>query len=181
MARDFDRQLGFGRAGESAIAMWLRRRGYSVLPVYEKIIDEGKGPQLFTPTQSLIAPDLLAFRGDDQLWIEAKHKTAFSWYRKEQKWVTGIDLHHYKQYLLVAESAPWPVWLLFLHRGGQAKDSPPDSPAGLFGNKLSFLKDNESHRSDKYGRTGMVYWARQSLHKLAEINEIVGAVDMAAD
>ncbi len=101
------------------------------------------------------------------MWVEAKHKTAFSWHRLTERWVTGIDLRHYEHYLRVAMKTPWPVWLLFLHEGGQAKDSPAESPAGLFGNELLFLSAHENHRSDKWGRSGMVYWAEASLKKLA--------------
>lgn len=173
----FARSLGFGRAGETAISRWFRCKGWSVLPVYEKIIDEGKGPQLFVPNGELIAPDLLIFRSDDAFWIEAKHKTAFSWHRLSGRWVTGIDLRHYEDYCKVDDATPWPVWLLFLHRGGQAKDSPPDSPAGLFGNTLSFLRENENHRHDNWGRSGMVYWAIGSLRKLADIQEVLRDVD----
>lgn len=162
----------FGVAGESRIAHWLRRYGYSVLPVYEKLVDEGKGPQLYLPEGSLIAPDLLAFKAKKTVWIEAKHKTAFSWHRLTQRWVTGIDLRHYKDYCRVQDETPWDVWLLFLHEGGQAKDSPADSPSGLFGNRLAYLRCHVNHRSDKWGRTGMVYWALEHLKKLGKLDEL---------
>jgi len=158
----------FGLAGESAIARWLRSRGNCVLPVYEKLVDEGKGPQLYLPGGTLIAPDLFVFNDKRALWIEAKHKSAFSWHRLSQQWVTGIDLRHYRHYCRVDDETPWPVWLLFLHDGGQAKDSPPDSPRGLFGRSLSYLRQHENHRSDRWGRYGMVYWARSDLLLLAE-------------
>jgi hypothetical protein len=158
----------FGVAGESAIARWLRSRGFCVLPVYEKLIDDGKGPQLYLPQGTLIAPDLFVFNREKALWIEAKHKTAFSWYRIRRCWVTGIDLKHYEHYCRVDDETPWPVWLLFLHDGGQAKDSPANSPSGLFGRPLSYLREHESHRSDRHGRYGMVYWAHQDLLLLAK-------------
>lgn len=170
----FQQSLAFGQTGESAIAMWLRKRGFAVLPVYEKILDTGKGPQLFLPDGCLIAPDMFVFKGDNALWIEAKHKTAFSWHRITARWVTGIDLRHYEDYLRVDDSSPWPVWLLFLHRGGQAKDSPANSPSGLFGNTLAHLRHNENHRSDKWGRSGMVYWSIDNLKLLAPLSEFGG-------
>ena len=172
----FSESLSFGRAGESTIATWMRRRGWSVLPVYETILDTGKGPQLFTPSRGLIAPDMLAFRGQDARWIEAKHKTAFSWHRGTRCWCTGIDLRHYADYCEVDDESPWPVWLLFLHLGGQAKDSPPNSPAGLFGNTLEFLRTHEHHRHSNYGRSGMVYWELASLILLASLETVVHPV-----
>jgi len=172
----FKEHLDFGKTAETAIAAWLRSKNYSVLPVYEKVIDEGKGPQVFLPNNvSLIAPDLLAFKTEKAIWIEAKHKTAFSWHRITNRWVTGIDLRHYIDYCKIDDLTPWPVWLLFLHRGGQAKDSPPNSPSGLFGNVLSKLRRMENHRHGNWGRTGMVYWAIDSLIKLAEYEEVMEA------
>lgn len=167
----FHQSFAYGMVGESAIAQWLRKRGCTVLPIYEKIIDTGKGPTLFMPEGVLIAPDMLVFKSSNAWWIEAKHKTAFSYYRKKSQFVTGIDLRHYQDYLKVDDLTPWPVWLLFLHRGGQAKDSPP-SPAGLYGNKLNYLRKYESHRSDRHGASGMVYWAIDKLKKLAELDDL---------
>jgi len=174
---NFEAQLVFGKTAESAIAKWLMRRGNSVLPVYEKIIDEGKGPQLFTGGEGLIAPDILTIKNGKVFWIEAKHKSAFTWYRKKQVFETGIDRRHYLDYLRVAETTTLQIWLLFLHRGGQAKDSSP-SPAGLFGNNLLILKNNISHESDLYGPSGMIYWTRTEdggpLRLLASLEEVEG-------
>lgn len=155
----FAENLQTGKAAESAIAHWLIARGHSILPVYEKIIDEGKGPQLFTGGEGLIAPDMLTFAKGKIVWIEAKHKTGFTWYRKKEVFETGIDLKHYADYLKVSEKTQLPVWLLFLHKGGQAKDSDP-SPSGLFGNNIKILEHNESHRTSLWGKSGMVYWTR---------------------
>lgn len=167
----FKASLEFGVAGESAIASWLRRRGYSVMPVYEKILDTGKGPQLLTPDSSLIAPDLFVFKGNGAYWVEAKHKTAFSWHRISSRWVTGIDQRHYEDYLKVDAETPWPVWLAFFHEGGQAKDSPAESPSGLFANSIRYLAANVNHKSDKWGRSGMVYWAVDKLQLLTRLED----------
>src|SRR3972149_6947123 len=161
MNDNFYDHLSFGKAAESLIARYFMRCGYVINPIYEIIINEGKGPQLFTMARSLVAPDLLITKPDHlTAWIEAKHKTGFTWHRITGRWVTGIDLRHYEDYLRVEEITPWPVWLLFLQEGGQTKDSPVDSPAGLFGNGLHFLRQNENHRSGKWGKSGMVYWAQ---------------------
>ena len=173
----FAENLENGKAGESVIAKWLIRRGYAVLPVYEKILDDGKGPQLYTGGGGLVAPDLLAMKNRNILWFEAKHKTAFSWHRITNRWVTGIDFRHYREYIKIKNITSYPIWVLFLHKGGQAKDSPPNSPAGLFGNELNVLMRNENHRHDNWGRTGMVYWAREidggALKKLADYYEVL--------
>jgi hypothetical protein len=172
----FSKNLAYGKAAESAIARWMISRGASILPVYEKIIDEGKGPQLFTACGAFVAPDILAMKAGKFKWIEAKHKKAFSWYRKKSVFETGIDLRHYEEYQKVQDISGTPVWLLFLHEGGCAKDS-PESPSGLFGARLDELRVNESHRSDKWGSGGMVYWCRDCdggpLRKIAELEDVL--------
>jgi hypothetical protein len=180
----FDRRLAFGKLGENYIAAWLRHvYGYHVLPVYDTPVNTGKGPTLYpSHAEPLVAPDLFVFRPTGQprhavRWMEAKTKTAFSWHRLTSTWVTGIDLHHYEQYLNVARLMPWEVWLLFLHLGGQAKNSPPNSPSGLFGHELRYLSQREHHRSDRWGKSGMVYWAADTLNKLATLEEVHQAME----
>lgn len=151
--------------------MWLRSRGWHILPVYEKEINNGKGPRLFFPNDTqFVAPDILAFRSDSTLWIEAKTKSVFSWHRKTGKWVTGIDLHHYNQYQRVANASPWPVWLLFLHKFEReaTRTEPWPCPTGLYGGLLGNLINCENHRHQNWGRSGMVYWAESSLKKISE-------------
>ena len=162
----FDENLKYGHVGESRIASWLRARGNSVLPVYEIEKQTGKGPRLFAPDRQIIAPDMLVFKGNSAYWIEAKHKTAFSWHRITERWVTGIDLKHYGDYCLIDDYSPFPVWLIFLHDGGQARDSPAESPKGMFGNTLKILRDKENHRHENWGKSGMVYWAINVLRRL---------------
>lgn len=174
----FDVSLRFGQSAESDIARWLRSRGSSVLPVYETMLDTHKGPRLFVLGETLIAPDLFVFGKGPPVWIEVKHKTAFAWHRITGNWVTGIDLRHYTDYCQVDRVTPWPVWLLFLHKDGTAKDSPPDGPVGLFGADIESLRRNEHHRHANHGRSGMVYWTRDvdggPLRKLAELDEVIG-------
>lgn len=176
----FKEDLAFGAIAESQIVTWLRTvRGYHVLPVYEKEIDNGKGPRLFTPTTELVAPDMLAIKGSEVRWIEAKHKDVWSWYGRKGYWVTGIDLHHYEQYCQVADTTPYPIWLLFLHRKAIAdrKDRdrwvncPELCPTGLFAQRLHRLRLRESHRSDKWAN-GMVYWAQCQFQVLATLEEV---------
>lgn len=163
----FEQSLAFGKAAETQIARFLLGRGFNILPVYEKTDDEKKGPQLYTPAGSFIAPDLFVFRGADVFWVEAKHKTAFSWHRATARWVTGIDRKHFREYNEVMRLTGWPVWLFFLHLGGTAKDSPDGSPCGLFGNDLSYLVDHINHEHENWGKSGMVYWAHAHLKLIA--------------
>jgi hypothetical protein len=187
--RAFEAQLTQGQLGETIIANWLKSRGSWLLPAYEKEIDTGKGPRLFGAGKQLVTPDFFAF--PSLQFIEAKHKTVFSWHHKTKTWCTGIDLHHYEDYQEVQRNTARPVWLLFLHRRsvpdtadlngrddcpecGLAGGSccPPECPTGLFGRPLSFLVDNEHHRDRRWGRHGMIYWAHEVLKELAPMSEM---------
>ncbi len=168
-----------GVLGESVIARWLRARGDTVLPVYEKEIDDGKGPRLFASNQTLIAPDMLVFSNIPArpvCWVEAKHKSVFSWYRIGGCWTTGIDLRHYNDYCAIGETFPHPVYLFFLHSKDRDPNpkyasSPWPCPTGLYAQRLDVLRTKESHRSDAWAR-GMVYWGVDTLIRLASLDEI---------
>lgn len=167
----FEESLEEGKRGETAIAKWLMGKGFNILPVYE--VDQGhfKGPVLYSSDGgTLICPDLLCMDSRKIIWIEAKHKNAFSWYRKKSIWTTGIDLKHYNDYIQIALCVSFPVWLFFLHKGGVAKDSPP-SPSGLFCNDIQTLRQTEDHRSMKWGPHGMVYWSKDSLIQIADYKD----------
>ena len=172
LQQPFSQALAFGQMGESLIARWFRERGYNILPVYETELNTGKGPRVFAAQCEIVAPDLFAFSPERVFWIEAKHKTAFSWHRLTGKWVTGIDLRHYEDYLRLNQISPWPIWLMFLQRGGQAKDSSSGSPSGLFGGELGYLSQHENHRHTNWGKNGMVYWAYDILTFFAPLHEL---------
>jgi len=183
----FQEKLAFGQVAEWQIEVWLRHTAKCcVLPVREGGRDN-KGPRLFLPKGELIAPDMLAIRGKDIRWIEAKHKTVFSWYHNGQRWETGIDLHAFEQYRQIAQMTPWPVWLLFLHSEayGDKADEPYPCPVGLFGNDLNELSkpENISHKwkpqkakDREYSRSGMIYWSPDNLKLIASLED----VEMAA-
>lgn len=184
--RQFQNQLAFGQIAETDIARWLLARGNILLPIYDKEISTGKGPRVFFQGGDYIAPDLLIVKGAGGLrWIEAKHKTVFTWHRISKRWTTGIDRHHYKQYLLVRDQVGLPVWLLFLHECSMPstedlrRGCPETCPTGLFGGDLDWLKTIENHQHENHGRTGMVYWAHEnleqphkSLKRLATLEEV---------
>lgn len=169
LSANFEKSLTQGKIGESEIAKWFKHKGYHILPIYEIEKNQYAGPALYASDgRSIIAPDMLIFGNKKSIyWIEAKHKNAFTWHRISKRFVTGIDLHHYKEYQKIRKLINWPIWLLFLHREGRAKDSPP-GPSGLFGNDLDYLTQNENHRHSNWGKTGMVYWAVDKLKKMAD-------------
>jgi len=166
----FTENLVEGRIGEGQIALWLNSRGWNVLPAYEIEIETGKGPRFFTAKQGqLVTPDLLVFKSQEIMWVEAKRKSAFTWYRKTNGFQTGIDKRHWEHYLEVKAVSQFPLWLLFLHGPGEAKDTPEGkvSPSGLYGGEIDVLQQSIDHTSDRWGASGMVYWRKESLTMLA--------------
>lgn len=188
---NFAHALAFGQVGESLISRWLQSRGHLVFPAYEKEISTGKGPQLFSAAGSYVLPDLLVFRRDGVCWIEAKHKSCFTWHRRTGAWTTGIDLRHYAEYQQVAARTGTPCWILFWHPSNRPHQrdiqagSPAHCPTGLFGGDLATLVKRENHRSPSFdasrdgvighGRSGMVYWAVDDLKLLAGPSDILSA------
>lgn len=180
----FEQYLSYGRIGEGIIAKWLHSKGYNVLPVYDKELGSGKGPAVYAIKGPLTAPDIFAFRsrGDggqrQAFWCEAKTKSAFAYHRNSRSWHTGIDKRLFLDYLRVQETSPWPVWLMFLHLDGQAKDSTKTPDTGLFGAWITTLRDN-IHQEWNDGRRAMVYWAHPGvLRKLATLDELKALVDV---
>jgi len=167
----FEKQLAVGLYGEDLISRWLIRRGMQVLPAYQIQENHGKGPRLFGQYGQLICPDLLVFKAERVIWIEAKLKSAFTWHRMSASWQTGIDRRHWRDYVEVERVTPFPVWLFFLHAPGHAaKDTPEGlkSPSGLYGNSVKLLVECVHHEHDGHGPSGMVYWRESALKKLAD-------------
>lgn len=179
MTTTFRAKLAQGRVSEGVIATWLRSVcGYHILPVYELERETNKGPVAFLDNGTpLVAPDMLAFRRDSTKWIEAKHKSVFTWYRKDGCWTTGIDRRHWRHYCELSMNSPWPIWLLFLHQQDRTdtRSEPWPCPTGLFGERLSHLFLHVNHESDKWGSHGMVYWRHGTLRLLAHLDSVYAA------
>lgn len=167
----FRESLDRGLAGESRIARFLVSRGNAVLPI-EVPESPHKGPRIWTAGGRVVSPDMLVFNRakNTTLWVEAKTKSAFTWHHKRQKFQTGINRHHYNEYLRVREESGWEVWLLFLHEKGHlAKDTPDGmvSPHGLFCGEVSNLQSRVDHVDLVHG-TELVFWNHEALTHLAD-------------
>lgn len=171
----FTESLAAGQVGESKVAKYMIKEGWKIMPVYQIEKQTGKGPQLFGKHGQLVAPDMLAIRDENVRWVEAKTKSAFTWYRIKQKWQTGIDLRHWREYLKVKALTPFQMWIVFLHLDGASKDTPCGmvSPTGLFGNEIDVLQRCVDHESENHGRSGMVYWNHKDLRLIAQLDKIL--------
>src|SRR2546421_7532615 len=175
--KNFNDCYAYGRIGEGSIAKWARKVFFfKQKTAYEIEIPSGKGPRLLLDGYELIAPDFYAIRIDGTTvlckWIEAKHKTRFTWHFMSGNWQTGIDRRHYEDYLQVQEVTQTIVYIMFLHRSNipsekdLAKGSPCTCPTGLYCRSIDYLKMHEHHK-DSYEKDGreypMVYWNERPL------------------
>ncbi len=68
---------------------------------------------------------------------------------------------------------------MFLHEKNvpDAKDQrygcPEQCPSGLFGNTLRHLVSAVDHKDSRWGKSGMVYWNRESLILLSELDALL--------
>lgn len=171
----FAASLVAGRTVEQAVAAWLVRQGYCVLPAYAVADNAPHGPRVQTPGGPLIAPDMLCFNPTETLWVETKLKRGgFSWRRCEPyagTWQTGIDLYCWRAYKALAACTPFPVWLMFVQADPiQGPEGP--CPVGLFGGELGALQDARHHTSERYGGRGMIFFCVDDLVPLATLSEI---------
>ena len=166
---NFKKALEYGQEGERELSSILLQRGFSLVPTCNLPSSPGKGPRLQDGKAGIVLPDFMVFSRAGYMCIEAKHKKGFTWYRNRNRhgvcgsWQTGIDLSAYEQYKKFAEETKTQIMICFLHDGGAAKDSEV-SPKGLFWNFLQDLEYLEDHRSDRWGKHGMVYWNIDDLY-----------------
>lgn len=177
----FKDNLLAGRIHESTIGSYLRRKGWTIIPIYELEQDAGKGPQIFAPSgASLVGPDMIAYRNGATRFVEAKTKSVFSWRRTSPgpRWETGIDLRHYSHYCKVADLFPdWEFHLLFLHLSAipwiedrKWPNCPKECPTGLFRGRLQELRST-GRSSDRHA-SGMMYWGYDSLQRIATLEKV---------
>lgn len=176
MVMSFNESLEHGKIGEGLIAQWLQSRGWYVIPIYEKQIDDGKGPRVYAPQgKKIIAPDALIMHPDTRrvMFVECKRKSVFSWYRKTQQWQTGVDLKHWENYLQLYSQTGYEIWLLFLHENSEKEgwDEPYPCPVGLFGQDIRKLES--LGRIGREHAKGMIYWNHEDLVCLASIKEVM--------
>lgn len=164
-----------GKDGKSYPARRTFVSGISLLPVQTSspaphVANNAGDNEWYTPE-----PYIKAAR--EVMWVEAKHKTAFTWHRITESWQTGINASHWADYQKVAEATPFiPLWLLFLQRPGVAKDTPEGMrcPHGLYGQNAEVLATCVDHFSDRWGTCGMVYWREESLRLLTSYEDVTG-------
>ncbi len=188
----------FGRDGEGLVRCFIMSKGRIIVEV-GALGDKGlhgHAPSLYVPNKGgyrLIAPDLLTINPyvspslwtKDSIWefpfawFEVKHKSTATFYRKKQRWQTGIDRRLYQHYCQVDQDTQIPVWLLFLHQD-YVRTKPlmaPDCPTGLYGCPITqpYSDDWKDDSYEKKGYRDMVYWGIEELLQLATLEQVFAA------
>lgn len=167
---EFVELLEYGQEAEMTFREVFQSNGYSVLPVYEKVANDFKGPRITMPVGELVAPDLFIFgNGEEPRWVEIKMKDSATWHYNGQKWCVGIDVRLFDDYVKIDAQTPFRVWILFLLNGGVSKNDPQEekSPEGFFGAPIRHLKDRESHRPHD-----IAYFPVSSLVRYSSVRDI---------
>ena len=164
----FNDSLKFGLGGERIVAEIMRARGWTVVQVGGQH-GEYKGPRIELPLGlELVSPDLIVIKNGIVRWIEVKRKTQFSYHRNSEAITTGIDLHHWNEYLQNDTYGSFPMWLFFVHEFSSVAGVPAgtitETPkAGVYLQSVSWLSKNSSHTSMKFGGHGGIFWDIKAL------------------
>jgi hypothetical protein len=101
-----------GRSGEQAVAAFLRRRGWYIIPSYDYSGEDGdKAPKLEGLHIGHPVPDLDAAQSGKRFWVEVKTKGGATFNRKRNRLEHGICVRHYRAYLEVQRITGAPVFL----------------------------------------------------------------------
>lgn len=86
-----------GLKGEKLVREWLKLRGFYVLPV--SLIENGGAPALEGHFKRVIASNHLVAGAGGTFWAEIKTYQRAAFYQKYQRWVHGIPLRLWNQYI----------------------------------------------------------------------------------
>ncbi len=161
---DFHRQLQFGNIAEIDIVRRLEADGHIVEPMYGFNFGKEKAPMW----GKYIAPDLKVFLHGKQeiIWVEVKRKSHATFYRRERRFVTGVNCHPFDNYEKVQEDSGLKVLFFFVHDEPDDPDhtkylkeiryTGPGSPAGIYSATLDTL--NQDKRKDGYKNNSLYYF-----------------------
>lgn len=168
MQAEFARSLARGKTEERKIAAYLKALGFRVLPTTDFAANGAPMLSAEDPSDSLIMPDLQAFRGGEGSWFEAKWKSNTDRYNRTGKLTTGIGLRHYEHYCKIENEWNTPVVIVFIHEREREVRC-----GTLHQLEAAFSHD---YRGDKMDRAGMRFWNAESIPLWMPLAELGAAV-----
>lgn len=141
ITQDYQDKFIAAEVWEKAFASFLViERGYHVLPACDYRGQMGHAPHLAGAAANITLPDLLVARGGKCRWIEVKQKSHADFHRNSNRFVTGLPIRQWDEYLRVQEVTGIEVTLVFIHAEENV----------VVGDTLAKLTNHISHR---YTRT----------------------------
>lgn len=166
---NFARNLARGKVEERKVAAYLKSLRYRVLPTTEFSASGAPMLDAEDPSESLVMPDLQAFRDGDGSWFEVKWKSHAEPYRRYgNRLETGISLRHYNHYCAIENEWSTPVVLVFVHeKEGEVRCA-----------TLHQLEDAFSHddRGSKMEASGMRFWIYERIPLWMPLAELGAAI-----
>jgi len=159
----FEAQRERSKVYEMQFGGYLRQRGYYVLPTYDYSgLGDKKAPALHGKNESLVIPDLLAWRDGRAVWFEIKLKEHADFNRVRQHAVTGFSLRHYRHYQRVKAETAAPVYIIFVHLAEQC----------IKYGELDALPISHIYDGEKMGKHGMVFFRFSDMAELMPLNQL---------
>lgn len=165
-----------GRAAELRVSLWLRERGWYVIPSYDYSGDgRNKAPRLQGIADAFPVPDLdvcrkLPGRNPERRWVEVKAKQAATFTHKTGTYDHGIE--HYDDYMRVAELTGTEPWLVVVEIATIRESR------SLWGERgriwmQSFARLGEPRRTGMFGKR-MAYWPIDNFERdMIDLDEAV--------
>jgi hypothetical protein len=162
---EFELRLAQGAQWEQAVSDWLRKPGHgiSVLELF-KYRHNGQPPVFISIGDRIITPDMQVIGGGSSIYLEVKSKRRFAKNPYTMKSMTGIDLHHWKDYIRVQQESGIKVLIVFVHE--ETKEVRAD-----FVDVLDRHPEKDEVPKCRTGRGGMVFWPHDAPQLIGRINE----------
>lgn len=109
---EWDKLFKRGLKGEKLVREWLKLRGFYVLPA--SLIDNGGAPALEGYLKRIIASNHLVAGGGRTFWAEIKTYQRAAFYQKYQRWVHGVPIRLWNQYIEAQQVTGIPGYLFIL-------------------------------------------------------------------
>jgi hypothetical protein len=197
----FEERLKQGQLGEQWTFNYTCRILHYVNVPLSKIAEKDKGPRIYIPSTlggrpaEVIVPDQLCMYRYDwrqkeqpilplEFWLESKLKSRCSFYHINKAWQSGIDARCYRNYQHVEKVTGKPVWIFhlifptaeaFMNSQSVPWDKRP-APSGLYAHPISLTPAFDLYAA----HAKMIYWKIDQMQRLASVEEVLAASEVAA-
>lgn len=163
----FEQSLSRGKVEERKVAEYLKALGYRVLPTTDFSANGAPKLEAANDEESLVMPDLQAFKDGTGEWFEVKFKSEATWSDRHGRLETGTDGIAYERYCRIEAETKIPVAVVFVH----------EAEKQVRCGTLNQLAEAFSHTSDRMGRGGMRFWIFERIPLWMTFDELSAAIE----